>query len=199
MHAQSVDSHSMRVGTYKRGLLNAFILGGVALGCYFLDTYVLFDSWLATGSQMCRATLRSLGLTGFMGGLLSIICIHLPRYLMGCGVGAVIGLLNRRGAWLSWACGFASSYFAISLLSSLMVARDMGQMGYLITRQLHWLIFYDALIFPSVICSAWAASRLRSKPPSDEPRCAGCGYLLRGLTSPRCPECGLAITETAPQ
>jgi rRNA maturation protein Nop10 len=33
---------------------------------------------------------------------------------------------------------------------------------------------------------------------SDQRRCVGCGYYLRGLPSPRCPECGRYTTETEP-
>jgi hypothetical protein len=29
--------------------------------------------------------------------------------------------------------------------------------------------------------------------PSRQPRCRRCGYILRGLTEPRCPECGERI------
>jgi hypothetical protein len=36
----------------------------------------------------------------------------------------------------------------------------------------------------------WRYQRKRLPPADDEPRCEYCGYILRGLPEPRCPECG---------
>jgi rRNA maturation protein Nop10 len=41
--------------------------------------------------------------------------------------------------------------------------------------------------------SECSGCRLRIRVQIEEPRCAQCGYLLYGLTSDRCPECGTAI------
>jgi len=41
--------------------------------------------------------------------------------------------------------------------------------------------------------SSCASCGLRFRIDVEEPRCAGCGYLLVGARSDRCPECGLAV------
>ena len=40
----------------------------------------------------------------------------------------------------------------------------------------------------------WFGARLRSRGGGKEPHCRRCGYLLRGITSANCPECGSALT-----
>ena len=39
---------------------------------------------------------------------------------------------------------------------------------------------------------------LRRRPPSAEPRCRQCGYILIGLPEPRCPECATPFDPDAP-
>ena len=60
------------------------------------------------------------------------------------------------------------------------------------------VLFY---FWPELLAlSAWAAAlrgllrRLRRPVAVGEPQCRACGYLLRGLTADRCPECGLTLT-----
>ena len=52
-----------------------------------------------------------------------------------------------------------------------------------------WLLV-NVGIMAAVFVYAW----LRSRRPGDrETRCRRCGYILRGITEPRCPECGERI------
>ena len=46
-------------------------------------------------------------------------------------------------------------------------------------------------VMPGLVLTAYIA--LRAAPPSPETRCRKCGYILRGITEPRCPECGERI------
>ncbi len=45
---------------------------------------------------------------------------------------------------------------------------------------------------PGMLVALMVYSRLRG-PAIGETRCRACGHLLRGLTEPRCPECGERI------
>jgi hypothetical protein len=47
------------------------------------------------------------------------------------------------------------------------------------------------LIAPGIVIALWIA--LRGRPFPSETRCRKCGYILRGITEPRCPECGERI------
>ena len=54
-------------------------------------------------------------------------------------------------------------------------------------------LIYDAarvtgILLPGLIVAV--AIAIRRRPRFDEPRCRNCGYILRGLAEPRCPECG---------
>ena len=54
-------------------------------------------------------------------------------------------------------------------------------------------VFMGAL---SGVPALWAYSRLRGRPVSPSPpetHCRRCGYILRGISEPRCPECGERI------
>lgn len=52
-----------------------------------------------------------------------------------------------------------------------------------------WLVYgFGAAIFVGLPILAW---RGHEPPPG---RCLGCGYDLRGLPQPRCPECGTAFS-----
>ena len=44
-----------------------------------------------------------------------------------------------------------------------------------------------ALVGLAILCGAWTYKKVRSKYAL---RCTKCGYSLKGLTEPRCPECG---------
>lgn len=45
----------------------------------------------------------------------------------------------------------------------------------------------------AVACLGWVLTWLSVRRPDNETRCRKCGYILRGLTEPRCPECGERI------
>jgi RNA polymerase subunit RPABC4/transcription elongation factor Spt4 len=49
---------------------------------------------------------------------------------------------------------------------------------------------------PGLVASVLAAtflSRWSGSHPENETRCRKCGYILRGISEPRCPECGESI------
>ena len=47
-----------------------------------------------------------------------------------------------------------------------------------------------ASALPGLVVAVWIAIRV---PQDTETRCRRCGYILRGLAEPRCPECGERI------
>ena len=57
------------------------------------------------------------------------------------------------------------------------------------------------VLIAALATGPWAAALLvyaylrrgRRAPPDSYLRCTGCGYILHGLSEPRCPECGQAI------
>jgi hypothetical protein len=59
--------------------------------------------------------------------------------------------------------------------------------------------FLSVVVLGSPVVGAWIAVRLFSEALVDPSVCARCGYLLRGLSSCRCPECGTKfdMTETS--
>jgi len=50
-----------------------------------------------------------------------------------------------------------------------------------------------AVIAPAALVAVFLDAHLRRPAPPRETRCRRCGYVLRGLTEPRCPECGERI------
>lgn len=67
---------------------------------------------------------------------------------------------------------FASDFFWEAVISSCVVPLAVG------------------LLLVALLLYAYLPLRIRTL-RSDECRCQECGYLLRGLTSERCPECGV--------
>jgi hypothetical protein len=45
----------------------------------------------------------------------------------------------------------------------------------------------------ATIIIAQLTERIRRREAFDAPQCKACGYILLGLTEPRCPECGYAF------
>ena len=54
-----------------------------------------------------------------------------------------------------------------------------------------FVLFMTAL--PALAIYGYLTERYRRGRPDAETRCRRCGYILRGITEPRCPECGEAI------
>lgn len=64
-------------------------------------------------------------------------------------------------------------------------------------RPLQAMIAVDSMVslvvIPVVIYAGLTRRYYRSHPHFDETRCRRCGYILRGISEPRCPECGERI------
>ncbi len=57
-----------------------------------------------------------------------------------------------------------------------------------------WLIFFWSMFLNGPIIATVLAHVLAPKEPKDgHTRCGKCGYILKGLTEPRCSECGERI------
>lgn len=52
---------------------------------------------------------------------------------------------------------------------------------------------FTAIIYGSLFAGGWVGARYLAKKPPEHGYCERCGYDLRGLPEPRCPECGLAF------
>ncbi len=63
-----------------------------------------------------------------------------------------------------------------------------------ISRGMPWALAYSiATVGPAALFSVFgfaALTRRYGAPSPDQPRCRRCGYFLRGLSRPQCPECG---------
>ena len=49
------------------------------------------------------------------------------------------------------------------------------------------------VILPSLVVTVAIYANLEQERPDRETRCRKCGYILRGISEPRCPECGERI------
>ena len=64
------------------------------------------------------------------------------------------------------------------------------------STSLRTMLFWRLGVMSPVICLlTYGLMTLRYGPkrPDGETRCRKCGYILRGITEPRCPECGEKI------
>lgn len=50
-----------------------------------------------------------------------------------------------------------------------------------------------AVTLTAAACFGWVLLYLSERRGDNETRCRKCGYILRGLSEPRCPECGERI------
>ena len=50
-----------------------------------------------------------------------------------------------------------------------------------------------AVTLTAVACFLWLLAWVERRRMDDQTRCRKCGYILRGITEPRCPECGEKI------
>ena len=59
-----------------------------------------------------------------------------------------------------------------------------------VNSPIYWIA---GVIMPTLFTTALASSWVTHVESPDETRCRKCGYILRGITEPRCPECGERI------
>ena len=102
---------------------------------------------------------------------------------------------NRR--WFVGAVTASASFVALTLAAHVgaqmleLHAADMSEFVQILIA----LLFYVSL-FVLPVCAALAVYGLLRVPnaiSAGETYCGGCGYCLKGLAEPRCPECGRAI------
>jgi hypothetical protein len=88
---------------------------------------------------------------------------------------ATIGTAAGFGIW-----SIAAPLFS-GILNRTMPGRIFGPLAL-------WIMLFVALLTHAIAASV--SVLLRSPAPTPETRCRKCGYILRGITDPRCPECG---------
>lgn len=101
-------------------------------------------------------------------------------------VGCVIGCLWFHVAFHIFAPSTPFQRFA-NTLGELIVTVAGEQIAF----SLVWL--FPALLPTLFVYGLLTRRYYRTKGHDDELRCRKCQYILRGLTEPRCPECGEAI------
>ena len=95
------------------------------------------------------------------------------------------------------ACCRRLRYTAVYLLITSTIFLSYWVLHTLLSRELYWssgvLSFGLAFIVPSV--PIWLFDRRLARLIVPMPRsvCPGCGYSFEGLTTTRCPECGIAV------
>lgn len=82
------------------------------------------------------------------------------------------------------ASAIGSGVFCGILLLLIVVIRASG----------FWNVWLVPVVLAGFVFSHFLAAVLYGdKDPDAETRCSKCGYILRGITEPRCPECGEKI------
>jgi hypothetical protein len=90
-------------------------------------------------------------------------------------------------AWLVGLGGILLLVLAANLLIPSRGATRRG--GYIIIASTAFL----ATPLPGMVAYVLLTRRFGPPPPDGELHCRKCGHILRGLSEPRCPECGEAI------
>ena len=54
-----------------------------------------------------------------------------------------------------------------------------------------WIVL--SITFTACACVGWVLVSIAAFRGDGETRCRKCGYILKGLSEPRCPECGTPI------
>ncbi len=62
-----------------------------------------------------------------------------------------------------------------------------------VARDFLHLAFLIPFLFVSIAVYSWITQRFGPEGPFRETYCRKCGYILRGVSEPRCPECGERI------
>ena len=82
--------------------------------------------------------------------------------------------------------GLASGWLTVLVVWTLTGLRPIDQ--------LEAAAFVVTIILPPVVAAlTYPFIVYLSRDRDDETRCRKCGYILRGITEPRCPECGERI------
>jgi MFS family permease len=85
---------------------------------------------------------------------------------------------------------FQSGAIAVGPDGPFLGGRHCGIYNFL-WRNAPWILTYLVAFIPASVVYTVTARR---RPPRDGlTRCGTCGYILRGLAEPRCPECGRRI------
>ena len=83
--------------------------------------------------------------------------------------------------------GFAWTFAASNAFG--MASAGLGLLGPKASVPLERLILF--VMLPSYLVGIWAYHALGPEPLGDGfTHCGKCGYILKGLSEPRCPECG---------
>lgn len=80
------------------------------------------------------------------------------------------------------------SVFAGLVVAAVILPKLTSTLGYEAT-----LIVVATTSSISVLVYGTLTNRLTYRPSCPETRCRKCGYILRGISEPRCPECGERI------
>ena len=55
------------------------------------------------------------------------------------------------------------------------------------------VVLFAIAALPIALSLIWFEGLPKPRTGADETRCRKCGYILRGISEPRCPECGERI------
>ncbi len=124
-------------------------------------------------------------------------CVGFSGFVIGFFCGIAFVLFRRSAcAWLLWVLAM----FGVGILGTMIAGlRVIPSIAYIAPRNLADVVEqgfgFMSTAVPSTI--GWYAARAfcritrrRRVHHQDDANCARCGFLLRGLVEPRCPECG---------
>ena len=139
-----------------------------------------------------------------LGVLFIRIWAHIPDWTLLLLCGVIIGLVRKRTYVfdaLVLSLGFWA-FIRVILVRAGFIEIEIDHYG---KAKLLLMWAWDAIGIPVCVFGAWGAHRfkvwLQARTAVDAEgylRCKGCGYSLRGLTEPRCPECGREFDAARP-
>ena len=105
------------------------------------------------------------------------------RVLFTCLVGVLLTCIIY---WEDWHREAGNAVF-IALV-------DDSGMSFRASQPVAEVVLFSVLCVPGLLAALYAFHRLPRRPsPVVHTRCGACGYVLKGLTEPRCPECGESV------
>jgi len=122
--------------------------------------------------------------------------------LAGCGLAGAMVLLGgtfvRFVAASEWKRSIDENQYVRLMAASMWAAVPFAVLGVVLGGGLAYLLdrpLVVLIVSPAVLAAGFAlltrqVVRRMDRVQTGDPVCDRCGYLLRGLTTPRCPECG---------
>ncbi len=172
-------------------LLGRFaLLASFAAFGLVLVNLVVFPAWHELGVGRWLAGI--LASRGHMhtGSIINCVCLHMPDYLVGGFIGAIIGRLRHGRRWIADLAFFACFW---AVLPWIVLGAVSGMDGN--SQGMMWAYGLAGLSIPIVISSGWISASVGGPAGFDGGRCPNCSYSTFMLPTSTCPECGADVSQ----